>query len=123
IADDRFFAFEHPMAQVRVEGGHAQQFVKRVLPLRANVATTYSAVFGVATPGQLRRAFAAYVERERAHPFRTFLHYNSWYDIGYFTPYTEGDALGAINAYVQKLAKERGVVLDSFLFDDGWDDY
>jgi hypothetical protein len=123
IADDRFFGVEHPMAQARVEGGHAQQFVKRVLPLHANVATSYSAVFGVATPGQLRRAFAAYVERERAHPFRTFLHYNSWYDIGYFTPYTEADALGAINAYVRKLAKERGVVFDSFLFDDGWDDY
>jgi hypothetical protein len=123
-ADDRFFGVEHPMAELpRIEGGHAVQFIGRVLPLRAHVATTYASVLGVTTPGQLRRTFAAYVERERAHPFRTFLHYNSWYDIGYFTPYTESDARAAIDAYVQKLGRERGVQLDSFLFDDGWDDY
>ena len=34
-------------------------------------------------PGQLRRAFLYYLERERAHPYRPFLHYNSWYDIAW----------------------------------------
>src|SRR5262249_29761217 len=82
----------------------------------------YSAVLGVAPPSQLRRAFAAYLENERATPFRTFLHYNSWYDIGYFTPYTEKEAVEVIDAYGRRLVRERGVTLDSFLFDDGWDD-
>jgi len=79
-------------------------------------------VLGVAPRGQLRRGFTAYLENERAHPFRTFLHYNSWYDIGYFTPYTQDDALRVIAAYGQQLVRDRGVTLDSFLFDDGWDD-
>src|SRR5262249_8099639 len=60
---------------------------------------------------------------ERATPFRTFLHYNSWYDIGYFTPYTEAEAVAVIRAYGEKLVKARGVIMDSFLFDDGWDDH
>lgn len=120
--DDRFFGFEHPMARVRVTDGRANATVRRALPLRAGVPATYSAVFGVTSKDQLRRGFQAYVENERAHPFRSFLHYNSWYDIGYFTPYNEGDALRVIEAYGRELVRKRGVKLDSFLFDDGWDD-
>ena len=122
-ADDRFFGFEHPMAETRIDGTHVLQFVRRVLPLRAHVPVDYSAVFGVAPAGQLRRGFEAYLENERATPFRTFLHYNSWYDIGYFTPYTEQEAVNVIETYGRKLVKERGVKMDSFLFDDGWDDH
>ena len=71
----------------------------------------------------MRRAFLAYLERERAHPYRTFLHYNSWFDIGFFTPYTQQDALDRIHAMGTELNKKRSVTLDSFLFDDGWDDH
>ena len=123
VADDRFFGFEHPMAETRIDGTHALQFVRRVLPLRVGVPADYSAVLGVAPAGQLRRGFMAYLENERATPFRTFLHYNSWYDIGYFTPYTEQEAVNVIDTYGRKLVKERGVKMDSFLFDDGWDDH
>ena len=123
ISNDMFYGFEHPMSQARVEGGRATSWLERVLPLRAGVAEKYSAVLGVAPRGQLRRGFQAYLENERAAPFHTFLHYNSWYDIGYFEPYTEADAVGAVNAFGQKLVKDRGVVMDSFLFDDGWDDH
>jgi hypothetical protein len=79
-------------------------------------------VLGVVPAGQLRRGFQAYLENERAAPFRTFLHYNSWYDIGYFTPYTEAEALAVVQAYGNQLVEARGVHMDSFLFDDGWDD-
>ena len=71
----------------------------------------------------MRRDFLAYLERERAHPYRTFLHYNSWYDLGYFTPYDEAGALDRVNAFGRELVEKRGVKLDSFLFDDGWDDH
>ena len=62
------------------------------------------------------------MERERAHPYRTFLHYNSWYDLGYFNKYDEAGALQVINAFGTELTKKRGVPINSFLFDDGWDD-
>jgi hypothetical protein len=89
--------------------------------LRAGQSVTYSSVIGVTRDGQSRRDFLAYLERERAHPYRTFLHYNSWYDLGYFTPYTATDAVDRINAFGHELTEKRSVKLDSFLFDDGWD--
>jgi hypothetical protein len=70
----------------------------------------------------MRRDFLAYIERERAHPYRTFLHYNSWYDIGYENPYTQDQAVDRINTFGRELHDKRGVTLDSFMFDDGWDD-
>jgi hypothetical protein len=122
ISGEAFFAFEHPMARALVANGQATSTLKRKLPLLTGIPITYSAVIGVAAPGQLRRSVAAYLEAERAHPFRTFLHYNSWYDIGYFSRYTEADALRAIEQIGKELVVKRDVAIDSFLFDDGWDD-
>ena len=79
--------------------------------------------WGLHRRGQMRRAFLTYIERERTHPYRTFLHYNSWFDIGFFTPYTQQDALNRIHEIGDALQKKRGVVLDSYLFDDGWDNH
>jgi hypothetical protein len=70
----------------------------------------------------MRREFLSYIEQERAHPYRTFLHYNSWYDIGYGNRFDEAAALDRVHAYGDELVRKRGVKLDSFLFDDGWDD-
>jgi hypothetical protein len=105
-----------------VEGTRVRCSLARELPLRPESPVSVSSVTGIARPGQMRRDFLAYVERERAHPYRTFLHYNSWYDIGYFSKYSEPEALAVIQAFGTELARKRGVVLDSFLFDDGWDD-
>ena len=117
-----YFGFENPLSESEVRGTHATSGLKRSLPLRKGQSIQYSAVVGVSREGQLRRDFGDYVERERAHPYRPFLHYNSWYDIGYFTPYTQEQALDRINTFGQELSVKRGVKLDSFLFDDGWDD-
>ena len=111
------------MSNSKVTAGHATAWIERDLPLQAGHSITYSSVMGVTRPGQLRRDFLAYVERERAHPYRTFLHYNSWYDLGYFTPYDEAGALDRINAFGRELSEKRGVKLDSLLFDDGWDNH
>ena len=122
VSGDLYLGFEHPLAQMTVDGGRARGVLTRELPLRQGANITYSSVIGATRPGQRRRDFLAYVERERAHPFRTFLHYNSWYDIGYFSKYDEAAALAVIDAFGRELHDARGVTLDSFLFDDGWDD-
>ena len=121
VAGNLFVGFEHPLSQSKARGDRATAWIDRELPLRAGQTVTYSSVIGVAREGQMRRDFLAYLERERAHPYRTFLHYNSWYDLGYFTPYTATDAVDRINAFGRELTEKRGVKLDSFLFDDGWD--
>lgn len=123
VAGDWFLGLENPLSQSDAKDGHAAAWVDRNLPLRAGQSITYSAVIGVAHNGQMRRDFLAYLERERAHPYRTFLHYNSWYDLGYFTPYDEKEALERVRSFGLELAKKRNVKIDSFLFDDGWDNH
>ena len=117
-----FLAFEHPLSTCVVNQGALTCSLERELPIRAGQSATYSDVIGVTRPGQLRRDFLNYVERERAHPYRTFLHYNTWYDLGYFGRYDEAGVIDRINNFGEELTKKRGVKLDSFLLDDGWDD-
>ena len=122
VVDDRmFFGFEHPLSWSRVVNGRAQMGIARELPLQANQSVTYSAVIGTAEAGQMRRAFLSYIERERPRPYDPFLHYNSWYDIGYENRYDEAAAVDRIHAFGKELVEKRHVKLDSFLFDDGWD--
>jgi len=122
VAGNLFLAVEHPLATAAVTAGRARAALPLHLPLRPGVPLTVSAVIGTTTPGQLRRGVLQYLERERAHPYRPFLHYNSWYDLGYFTKYDAAQALAVITAFGEELTVKRGVTLDSFLFDDGWDD-
>ncbi|SIT43861.1 conserved hypothetical protein [Paraburkholderia piptadeniae] len=118
-----YLGFELPMAESEVRDGVASFTVTRELPLDKGKTLSYSAVAGVFREGQLRRDFSAYLEQERAHPYRPFLHYNSWYDIGFLTAYTQDQAIERIHAVGHELHEKRGVQLDSYLFDDGWDDY
>ena len=117
-----FLGFEHPLSECRVRNDRATCWLSRELPLQTGLPVTYSSVVGVAHATQLRRDFLNYVELERAHPYRTFLHYNSWYDLGYFDRYNEHDAVAVVQSFGEELTKKRGVKLDSFMFDDGWDD-
>jgi len=122
VVDDWYLGFEHPLSVTTVDGGRALAVLDRELPLRPGAPVTVSSVVGLARAGQLRRDFLSYVESERAHPYRTFLHYNSWYDLGYFSKYSEPGALAVIDAFGTELVQKRDVVMSSFLFDDGWDD-
>jgi len=123
VAGNLFVGFEHPLSKSKVTGDRATAWMDRDLPLRAGQSITYSSVIGVARAGQMRRDFLAYVERERAHPYRTFLHYNSWYDLGYFTPYDQAGVLDRVNLFGHELTEKRGVKLDSSSSTDGWDDH
>jgi hypothetical protein len=122
VAGNMFLGFEHPLSASKVGGRRATASLMRVLPLRAGASVTYSSVVGVAREGQLRRDFLSYIERERAHPYRPFLHYNSWYDIGFMNKFGEAESLDVVHHYGRELVRERGVRMNSFLFDDGWDD-
>lgn len=122
-AGNMFFACEHPMAKHRVEGDHAIYSVPRHQPLRVGQSWTVGSVIGVAPPGQLRRAFLHYVERERARPYSPFSYYISWFDIA--APDRKMDArqcLDVIEAFGSEMVTKRGVKLSAFVFDDGWDD-
>ncbi|MDE3103978.1 MAG: enterotoxin [Acidobacteriota bacterium] len=123
VAGNFFLGLEHPLAVSRARQDEGSAWLERTLPLQHGQSITYSAVIGVAAPGQLRRGFLAYLERERAHPYRTFLHYNTWLDAPAFQPYDEAFAIDRVRRFGEELSVKRGVTLDSFLFDDGWDNH
>lgn len=110
---------------VSIEGNRTRVFCRlpRNAPVPQGETWTQSFVIGVAPAGQLRRAFLYYLERERAHPYRPYLHYNSWYDTAW-DPFAlnETNCLEAIRLMGEHLVKARRGTLDGMVFDDGWDD-
>ncbi len=121
---NRLFAgMEHPkgLSEVSDTGFTCSLVRKTDLPRRSE--SHFSAVLGFSVPGQLRRTFQlGYLNAERARAYSPFLNYNTWYDISYFTPYDEKAAMDTVRIFGEELVKKRGVEMDSFLFDDGWDD-
>ena len=90
-----------------------------------------NSVIGLFTPGQQRRSFLSYIEREKPVPYRTMVHYNDWYEVGivlhdYADPTkrtNEKISLGILNTWKKELFEKRGVKIDAFVIDDGWDDF
>jgi hypothetical protein len=120
VAGNFFFGYENPMARNVVDSNSVVRCsCLRNAVLNEGETLGQSCVLGVVPRGQLRRGFLKYFERERAHPYRPFLHYNSWYDLRH---YDETECVQAINVIGEELAVRRGVKISSFLFDDGWDD-
>ncbi|MFH1924662.1 MAG: enterotoxin, partial [Planctomycetota bacterium] len=146
VSGELFFACEHPMAWSRVADSHATDGKKTRLEcgysfgamLRPGASLARSWVVGVVPEGQLRRGFLYYLERERAHPYRPFLHYNNGSEIGceYWQRKLHGEAeeaerfrknqqqvwLENIDAFGKELVAGRGVKMDSFVHDFEWDD-
>ena len=115
-----FFGVEMPGAQNLVDDEGAQIGFACSLELAPGQPVRFGAVTGVAPEGQLRRAFLCYIERERARASRPFLHYNCWYDLGYKVD--QEKLLDVVARFDAELVKKRGVPVQAFLVDDGWDD-
>jgi hypothetical protein len=124
VAGTFFCGYEHPMAQNMVAADQDVQCrLIRNAVLKDGETLTQSFVLGVAAPGQMRRGFLAYIESARAHPYRPFLHYNSWFDIAWDKQkFNEAQSLDVIRQFGVQLVQQRDVQMDSYLFDDGWDD-
>ncbi|MDO5473281.1 MAG: hypothetical protein Q4F35_08090 [Akkermansia sp.] len=90
-----------------------------------------NSVMGLFAPGQQRRSLLAYLEREKPVPYRTMVHYNDWYEIGitrhdFSDPLkrtTEKISLDVLNTWKRELFEKRGVKIDVYMIDDGWDDF
>lgn len=90
-----------------------------------------SSVVGLVAPGQARRSFLAYSERERAVPWRSFPHYNSWYELNidrnnsptYANHMTIDDCVRVAGQWNENLYKKHGANIQALVWDDGWDSY
>ena len=137
VSGNWFLAYEHPnalnrlpsaasvgdpAAKNRIAENRARCVLEINLMLRPGESLRQSAAAGMVPAGQLRRGFLYYLERERAHPYRPFLHYNAWYDICWDQKIREDQCLRVIESFGRELTEKRGVRLASFVWDDGWDD-
>ncbi len=116
-----FFGIENPVGVAKLNEQGATIGFDCELPMEKGKSYTFSTVQGVYPEGQLRRGFLSYLENERAQPYSLFLQYNGWYDHG-LNP-DEKKMLATVKDYGDELTKKRGIVLDSFVLDDGWDNY
>lgn len=122
ISKEMFFAIEHPMSRNEITEETAISYLLRQNALQPLDNLSITTVSGVTPANQLRRGFLYYVERERSHPYRPYLHYNSWYDLSWVDrKMEESSCLDRIRMYGDSLIKKRHVPLKAFLFDDGWD--
>ena len=105
----------------------------RITTLAAGEEWNIGAVVGVIAPGQARRSFLAYSERERAVPWRAVPAYISWYEVNIdrnnaapgseHENFTEEDCLPILNAWKGQLYEKYGEAPYAFVWDDGWDTY
>lgn len=121
-----WIGLENPMASASVEGGRAVLFLERAGHVRKAEPVELATTVGVNVAGQQRRAFAYYLERERPHFRRTFLHYQSWFDLKPGDAGTDvltmpaAELTSAIDLFGTQFTS-RGAQLDSYWIDDGWD--
>ena len=124
-----------------------QGYWRRNTTLKQGQTWEVSSVVGIVAPGQQRRSFLAYSERERAVPWRAFPLYNSWYElnidrnnaVGNNGVYDTSDPDNKKGNYSGNMTSEQCVDVVqhwkdkfydvynkapyAFVFDDGWDAY
>ncbi|PVZ87392.1 enterotoxin [Serratia sp. S1B] len=123
IADSFFMMPSKPIVNTYAYEATTNLNVELKTPIKSDAPVSYTLYFGTFDElSQLRRSVNQFINVMRPRPYQPYLHYNSWMDIGFFTPYSEQDVLGRMDSYANELIKKRGVKLDGFLLDDGWDD-
>lgn len=109
----------------------AQGYWSRKTRIHKGETWKLSSVLGLLEPGQERRSFLAYSERERVMPYRPFCHYNSWYELNINRNndpnpekrMNEEQCLKVVKTWYDKMYRKRGISLDAFVWDDGWDEF
>mgnify|MGYP002623628207 CR=1 FL=1 len=99
--------------------------------LAAGKTWEVSAVVGLIAPGQARRSFLCYSERERAVPWRAFPVYVSWYELNidrnnsqdYSGNMTSDQCVDVVNHWKTDFYDKYGEAPAAFVWDDGWDEY
>lgn len=103
----------------------------RQTTLAAGKTWKVGTVVGLIAPGQARRSFLCYSERERAVPWRPFPMYNSWFELNidrnndrnYTGNFNEKQCATVLDQWKKHLFDKYGVGIGSFVWDDGWDIY
>ena len=119
------------------ESGETQDVVSitgtwsRNVTLESGRKWEVSSVVGLVSPGQARRSFLAYSERERAVPWRPMPVYISWYELNinrnndpdYTTNMNITQCVNVMKQWKTKFFDKYQMGVKAFVWDDGWDQY
>lgn len=126
VASGLFWAMENPMFQVKeIDGKQGLAVIPFNHKNTLDGPNRYEEVLSIGyfPENQLRRAFLFYLDKIRVQPYRQLTFYDSWYDLSYDLDYLkEEDCIDRVQTWGDSLAK-RGVQLNTFLWDSGWDDW
>jgi len=123
VYKNMFIAIEHPLSKNEHINNNYRSTLPIARPITLSSPLAVPSVIGTTPVGQLRRGFLYYMERERTSPYHQMLHYNSWSDIAWKDrKMNERVCLSRIQMIGDSLVIKRGIQMDAFLFDDGWDD-
>ncbi len=104
IADTFFMLPNKPVVNTYAYEGTTNLNVELKTPVQPETPVSYTTWFGtVAETSQLRRSVNQFIDAVRPRPYKPYLHYNSWMDIGFFTTYTEQDVLGRMMNGIRRL--------------------
>ena len=116
-----FCGVEVPFSSPKIEGKTFTDGFSCGLKIGDGVKRVFSGITCVFPKGQLRRSVLHYIEWARVRAYRHFLHYNSWFDFS--RDVTEAGMLERIEIIHRELGKNRGVHLDAYVVDGGYDDW
>lgn len=138
LSDVFFAGVEMPTVDLKVQeassegkASHVEAKWARDITLEGADKWKISSVVGLVAPDQARRSFLAYIERERALPYRPFIHYNSWYELNInrndspdpLKRMSEKQCVDVINVWNTELFQKRQTNIEAFVWDDGWDEF
>ena len=116
-----FCGMEVPFFTTSAKGNSFTSGFSCKLKIGNSVKYDFSSVISVYPENQIRRSVLHYIERERARSYKPFLHYNCWFDLE--RKVSEKGMLNRIDKIYKELGKKRGVFLDGYVADDGYDDW
>ena len=125
------YTFEEVLHLPTLNGVGIEGRWSRNTTLAAGKTWEVSAVVGLIAPGQARRSFLCYSERERAVPWRPFPVYVSWYELNidrnnsqdYSGNMTIEQCEDVMNHWKTDFYDVYGEAPAAFVWDDGWDEY
>jgi len=129
--NDIFLAVEYPAVENCINGNKVKIGYIVGEKISKNKIISYPSVIGVSPSAiKLEQIFMSYVDSIKVKGTRTFLLYNSWYDLrnpaiadSPESIMNEKNVLARIESFKKYMVEKHNIRLDAFVLDDGWDNY
>lgn len=108
MADSFFILPDKPIVNTYAYEATTNLNVELKTPILPETPVSFTTVRHFPETNQLRRSVNQFIDAVRPRPYKPYLHYNSWMDIGFFTPYSEQDVIGRMDEWNKEFIAGRG---------------